>query len=290
MLSSKRKNDDKRKGLPRRVSLIVGITVIALLLLAAGIFLSQPRFTPMSDIPNDDLIYMEQGEGYRLDFQTGQRIPEAIPTDMIPELFDWNETSPDGRWRVSFDWVELGVKASLQLEDFTQKDPLPVRILGTFGAFYSGNNLFSWSTDQQWVAFGAQAYTPESDATTSDHSEIWIVNIATGQSKQLTSNAYSDVEPVFSPDGAQIAYTSSADGTPRVYILDIATGETRLFTPDQYATNPRWSPDGQWIAYEVWYTTNYIAHINLYVMRVDGTHPQSITITGNSAQVIGWKS
>src|SRR5688572_6345139 len=58
-----------------------------------------------------------------------------------------------------------------------------------------------------------------------------------------------------SPDGSRVAYTvSNSDETVRPYsqiwILDIASGKSTRFGGEKdRASNPVWSPDGQWIAY-----------------------------------------
>lgn len=82
---------------------------------------------------------------------------------------------------------------------------------------------------------------------------------AMGQAQGLRSSDLFQLKSVsdvhVSPDGARIAYsTVHADrpGRPysQVWIMDLATGRpTRLGSDKEPASNPRWSPDGQWIAY-----------------------------------------
>src|SRR5437899_3048086 len=44
-----------------------------------------------------------------------------------------------------------------------------------------------------------------------------------GSTRQLTFGPYYDSEPVFSPDGARIAFVSNRDGSDgNIYVLDIA--------------------------------------------------------------------
>lgn len=58
-----------------------------------------------------------------------------------------------------------------------------------------------------------------------------------------------------SPDGTRVAYSvqmSDRPGRPysQVWILDLASGKSvRLGSDQEAASGPRWSPDGQWIAY-----------------------------------------
>ncbi|HEX8942232.1 MAG TPA: hypothetical protein VF785_03780, partial [Gemmatimonadaceae bacterium] len=58
-----------------------------------------------------------------------------------------------------------------------------------------------------------------------------------------------------SPDGRRVAYALTrrdGPGSPRseTWIRDLSTGaESRLGTDATGASTPRWSPDGQWIAF-----------------------------------------
>lgn len=73
-----------------------------------------------------------------------------------------------------------------------------------------------------------------------------------------TEPGYSDLAPVWSPDGTQIAFTrqdSFYGSSPRVLVLDVATGATReLELPDGVgsgASHPSWAPDGERLAVTV---------------------------------------
>jgi dipeptidyl aminopeptidase/acylaminoacyl peptidase len=64
--------------------------------------------------------------------------------------------------------------------------------------------------------------------------------------------------PDLTSDGRWLAYGVSDDASPAerlVYVRDMQTGATRSLTdresPDGWATAPRWSPNGQWLAFFV---------------------------------------
>ncbi len=81
--------------------------------------------------------------------------------------------------------------------------------------------------------------------------------ISAGPGLQSTdlSSLKSIAEVQLSPDGSRIAYSvrnSDRPGRPysQAWILDVASGKSvRLGTDREGASNPRWSPDGQQIAY-----------------------------------------
>ena len=54
-------------------------------------------------------------------------------------------------------------------------------------------------------------------------------------------------QPVWAPDGTRLAYVvAQPDGTPMIYILDVASHTTRTVTS---GLEPAWSPDGTRLAF-----------------------------------------
>ena len=103
-----------------------------------------------------------------------------------------------------------------------------------------------WSPDSQWVAFAGFNETASFD-------EVFILNIKTGTLRQLTKNGFSDKEPVFTPDGKQILYTSDASPLPdaafgilHVASIPVGGGTAEFFTEDESSSiRPRISSDGR---------------------------------------------
>ncbi len=89
-----------------------------------------------------------------------------------------------------------------------------------------------------------------------DH--VWIVDVATKKSVQITTGDYDDASVRWSPDGKQIAFVTErgevdpdrANNTD-IYIVDATPGATprRLTTWNGPDAGPVWSPDGKFIAY-----------------------------------------
>ena len=71
-----------------------------------------------------------------------------------------------------------------------------------------------------------------------------------GTAEQLTFGPYYDTDPVFSPDGTQVAFVSDRDGSEgNVFVLDLATRHITQITHEPWAGRPTWAPDGQAIVY-----------------------------------------
>ena len=98
-------------------------------------------------------------------------------------------------------------------------------------------------------------YTVNEAVTTADKSEfvtqIWMANITTKQSMQLTFGEKSSTNPKWSPDGKWILFTSNRkDNRNNLYRLNLDGGEAEPLTDlKSGVANFEWSPDGRSIAY-----------------------------------------
>lgn len=145
---------------------------------------------------------------------------------------------------------------------------------------------FEWSADGKTIAFIARQ--PKSDDRKRREKEkddawtpsevypwnrLWVIDVATRQSRQLTTGEIHVTGLSFSPDGRTIAFAGQP--TPRipdnyrsdVYTIPSAGGApTPLVTWKGTDDSPTWSPDGKWIAFvsqndrdAEWYTNTHVS-------------------------------
>jgi len=79
---------------------------------------------------------------------------------------------------------------------------------------------------------------------------VWTLSLAGGEPRQLTYSQKNEGSPRFSPDGKWIAFVSSRDGEPNLYLMPSDGGEARPLTKlSTGVSDPVWSPDGKSIAF-----------------------------------------
>ena len=78
---------------------------------------------------------------------------------------------------------------------------------------------------------------------------IWIASRDGGDARRLTSGGH-ESDPIFSPDGAQIAFTGEYNGNDDVFVVSAQGGEPRRVTwhpSGDFVAN--WTPDGKQILF-----------------------------------------
>jgi Tol biopolymer transport system component/C-terminal processing protease CtpA/Prc len=78
--------------------------------------------------------------------------------------------------------------------------------------------------------------------------DIWTAPAQGGTAHLLVSDPATESRPIFSPDGARLAFMSNRGGTTNIYLLTLATGEVKRLTwADANEQLDGWSRDGKWV-------------------------------------------
>lgn len=208
---------------------------------------------------------------FRVDVDTGTEI-QLTPFDNSLEP-DW---SPDGEWIV-FTSSRDG------FQELYTMAPDGSDVIRLTHNEQQNDLLASYSPDGSMIAY-------MSNYSVSDGSgEIWLMKADGSDQQRLTHNEVDDRAPVWSPDGACIAFTTtraSRDGSD-IQVSCLADGDIRKVTNGpSYAYGPFWSPDSQWIAYRQQTESN---NKDLLVVRRDGSDRQRIiNRVGGNAYALIW--
>lgn len=107
---------------------------------------------------------------------------------------------------------------------------------------------------------------------------IWVQQVAgDGTPIPRTSGESDDHQPAFSPDGSKIAFRSEREGGG-IYVVPTLAGEPLLIA--KLGRDPKFSPDGRWIAY--WVGTEMsslrgVATGKVFVVPSAGGQPKDLT-------------
>lgn len=272
--------------------------------------LPSPTFAPDFNITSSQIVYFSFREGrydiFLLDLRTGEeaRLTDDLNTSSYPQI------SPDGTRMVfqsnrdgDFDIYVMNLESRLvtRLTDNDYRDRIP-----------------SWSPDGQWVVYSsdtrgdgnfdiyripASGGTPEliySDGQRNSHVrysydgrylvftsglsgdantwEIVRLDLATGETLQLTDNDVRDASPSFSRNNQTVLFTTAGEGNAAIAVMPADGGEVTVIHDDPgYEWGMHYSPDGQFIIFN----SQQNDGANLYLIRADGSGLRPVdTLTG----------
>jgi acylaminoacyl-peptidase len=123
----------------------------------------------------------------------------------------------------------------------------------TFSDFDHGAPI--WSKDNQHLYFSANFHKDEEFEPTD--SEIYQINIKSGETKALTERYGPDSNPVLSPDGKHIAYTGFDDKLQgyqltHLYVMNTDGSDVKLLSKDldRDVNNPVWNEDSDGLYFQ----------------------------------------
>jgi dipeptidyl aminopeptidase/acylaminoacyl peptidase len=152
---------------------------------------------------------------------------------------------------------------------------------------FSAGDEFAFSPDGRELVFCAPPL-PIREQAWSTNQDLWSVNLATGERKQLTTNPAADGLPRFSPDGKYLAYHAQtvagfeADRW-QLWLLDRTSGERRSLTAnwDHSVGSFAWSVDGKTIFIEAQEKASEV----IWSLPVSGGEPTALVSGGVNGDV-----
>ena len=222
-----------------------------------------------------------------------QQLTKNQGTNLYP---NW---SPDGKW------IVFASNRGQTDDTFEHLQIYKMRSDGSDVRRLTNNNTNdgspAWSTDGRQIAFDSHNYESSEayigQQVIHNTTEIYIMD-SDGGNQHLFSPDFSVIQPTWSPDNQNIAYSvidylntgkreirvlvvSSAfmsEGTEDIGPIDIGPVWSAAIlgtTPDMgQAVSPRWSPDGKQIAF----VSNKEGNNNIYIINSDMTNLRRLTV------------
>jgi len=174
----------------------------------------------------------------------------------------------------------------------------------------NGVSTFRWSPDGSRFVVVSRVGPNDSRADSKDRSDVrhykntsykfndtgwfddrrahlWVVDVKSGSAKQITEgNDWNDGDSQWSPDGTRIAFVSNRTGkeydenrNTDVWVISAEGGPLTKISDHYEADNqPRWSPDGKWIAFTG--EVHERDHPKIWLAPANGGAPSTLAANG----------
>ena len=108
--------------------------------------------------------------------------------------------------------------------------------------------------------------------------DLWITSRSGGAARRLTSTSSLEIDPYFSPDGSQIAFSATIAGNTDVYVVSASGGDPKRLTYHPGLDRVRgWKPDGKAIIFASNRTASpQQSYMQLWTVGTEGGLPEML--------------
>ena len=154
---------------------------------------------------------------------------------------------------------------------------------GTATKLLADAGMPAWSPDGSQIVFGSDRRTgfhPLSGFGLGGAINLWASDAAAHQQHEITNLDAACLEPTWSPDGKQIAFTQFPG--PRVMAMSVEGGEPRFVAE---GISPAWSPDGKQFAYLGNLKGGPMARFRIYIRQAAGGETRQLRSYALDAEI-----
>jgi Tol biopolymer transport system component len=227
---------------------------------------------------------------YVADVETGKIVHKLTTINSTPHFDALNFGGSGGSWSPDSKHLAVGVysKGKEMIGIFNTNGGLERKI--DIPQVTTAEDI-AWSNEDKLAFSGSHGGI----------SDLYVYDMKTGQTTQLTDDKYADIQPAWSPDGKLLAYVTDSGTTDfdklkwgqlHIVIRDMTTGVTRQFQTfaNAKAISPQFAPDGKSIyfiadrngisdVYKESIETGEISQITRIATGVQGILPQSAALS-----------
>jgi Tol biopolymer transport system component len=218
------------------------------------------------------------------DATTGQIVKKLTGPNADPHFDALSFVSASGSWspdnkKLAFISFEQGDNRVTIFDVNSRSEERSIGVKGV-GAI----NDAAWSPDGKSIVISGQA---------GGLSDLFLIDVTSGQVRRLTNDRYAELHPAWSPDGRTIAFTTDRGpntdfqvlkyGPMNLALMDVASGSIReiMVFPGSKHINPQYAPDGR----QLYFVSDREGFSDIY--RLDLASNQVFQVTRTSTGVSG---